>query len=181
MAAELVYHRLKYRWLVGTALAFGIFLLVGVYSARMTWDYPSYDEGRGKQRLATLAQVQKDENALLYPTDDKGNPTATWADQDKGLIKISIDEAMTHEVDALKSVPIGEGQPIPGAAPAPAPAANAAPAPPTSPATNAAPAAAAKPATPPAKPKKKKPVKTPAVKTTLVYPNLGPMPANLPA
>ncbi len=182
MPAELVYHRLKYRWLVGVVLAFGIFVLVAAYSARMTWDYPDYDQGRAEQRKATLAKVQQDENALLYPTDAKGNPTASWADQDKGFIKISIDEAMVHEIDALKAVPIGEGQAIPGAAPAPAPAPamNTAPAAPAAAATNAAPATPtappAKPSTPPAKPKKKKPVTT-----TSADPNLGAMPANHPA
>jgi hypothetical protein len=161
MSVELIYHRLKYSWLVGVALAFVIFAVVAAYSARMTNDYPSYDHQRGEQRRDTLAKVQKAENALLYPVDDKGNPTAVWVDQDKGLIQISIDEAMSHEVVDLNNQPAGPGAVIPGTAPAPAPAAtNAAPAaaaPPAS--TNAAPVAPAQPATKkPAKPAK--PVKT---------------------
>jgi hypothetical protein len=171
MAAELVYHRLKYRWLIGTLGAFAIFALVGLYSARMTWDYPTYDDGRDKLRLETRLKVDKTEGALLNPVDDKGNPTATWADQDKNLIQIPIDEAMSHEIADLKNIPVGIGQEIPSLAPAPAPAmTNAAPAAPA-PATNAAPAAPAKPAAPgkpgakPApKPKAKKPAKP--VKTT---------------
>jgi hypothetical protein len=159
MSADIAYHRLKYSALLWVALAFGIFVVIGFYSARMTNDYPSYDAGRGKDRLATRLKVDKAENALLYPVDDKGNPTATWIDQDKGLIQIPIDEAMTHEVSDLQKVTVGEGQPIPGVAPAapapaPAPAANAASATPAAPA-----ATAGKPAAP-AKPKKKKPAKT---------------------
>jgi hypothetical protein len=162
---EITYHRLKYSALVWVALAFGIFVIVGLYSARMTDDYPDYDAGRAQQRLATLAKIQHDENALLYPVDDKGNPTATWADQDKGLIQIPIDEAMAHEVADLKNVTLGVGAAIPGVAPAPVPAApstNAAPAAPAAPAaasTNAAPAKPAAPPVKPAKPKKKKPAK----------------------
>ena len=141
---EIAYHRLKYSALLWVALAFFIFVIVGLYSARMTNDYPDYDAGRAQQRLATLAKVQHDENALLNPVDDKGNPTATWVDQDKGLIQIPIDEAMAHEVADLKTMPVGVGAAIPGVAPAPPPPAQA---------TNAAPAK-------PAKPKKKKPAKT---------------------
>ncbi|HEX4140150.1 MAG TPA: hypothetical protein VHY09_07365 [Candidatus Methylacidiphilales bacterium] len=135
MAADITYHRLKYSSVLWVALAFGIFVVVGFYSARMTNDYPSYDQGRGKDRLATRLKVDKAENAQLYPVDKDGNPTATWVDQDKGLISIPIDEAMTHELPDLKNVTVGEGAVIPGSTPAPAPA-------PAPAATNAAPAAA---------------------------------------
>jgi hypothetical protein len=139
MSAEITQHRLKTGWLVGVVLAFAIFAVVALYSRRMTNDYPSYDQGRAEQRKATLEKVRHDENALLYPVDDKGNPTATWADQDKGLIKISIDEAMPKEVADLKSKPVAVGAEIPGAAPAAPASTNAAPA--VAPAsTNAAPA-----------------------------------------
>jgi len=154
MAAEIIQHRTKASSLFWVALAFGIFAVVGLYSARMTNDYPTYDDGRVAQRKATLAKVQHDENALLYPTDKDGKPTAVWVDQDKGLIQIPIDEAMTHEVADLKNVPVGIGALVPGAtAPPPPP-------PPPAPATNAAPVAPAKPAVAPAKPKKIKPAKT---------------------
>jgi len=160
MASDITYHRLKYSALLWVALGFCIFAVVGWYSARMTNDFPSYDEGRGKDRLATREKVDQTENALLHPVDDKGKPTAAWVDQDKGLIQIPIDEAMANEVTDLQKVTVGEGAVIPGSTPAPAPAA-AAPAAATPPAsTNAAPAVA-KPAAP-AKPKpKKKPVSEP--------------------
>ena len=162
MASDITYHRLKYSQLLWVALAFGIFVVVGFYSARMTWIYPSYDEGRAQDRKATLAKVQKAENALLNPVDDKGNPVpAAWIDQDKGLIQIPIEEAMAHEVTDLAKVTPGVGLAIPGLAPAPAPvpaATNAAPAAPTPPAsTNAAPVKPTAPNAAPAKPKKKKP------------------------
>jgi hypothetical protein len=167
MASDLTYHRLKYSSLVWVALAFGIFAIVGFYSARMTGDYPDYDHGRAEQRKVTLAKVEHDENAQLNPVDDKGNPTAVWVDQDKGVIQIPIGEAMTHELVDLKNEPLGPGAMVPGAAapappaPAPAPATNAAPAKPGAPAaTNAAPAKPAAPPAPAVKPQKKKPVKT---------------------
>jgi hypothetical protein len=173
MSAEIVKHSAKTGTLVWVALAFCIFAVVGAYSARMTNNYPSYDDGRADQRKATLAKVQHDENALLYPTDKDGKPTAAWVDQDKGLIKISIDEAMTHELADLQNVQLGIGAAIPGAvAPTPPPA-PAPPSPPT-PTANAAPAAAAKPQAAPAKPKAKKP-KTP--KPPPVTFDLGSMPA----
>ncbi len=142
----------------------------------MTRDYPGYDSQRGKERKATLEKVQKDENALLNPVDDKGNPSATWVDQDKGLIQIPIEEAMAHELVDLKNQPVGVGAEIPGstpasaAAPAPAAAAPAAPAAPAS--TNAAPAKPAQPAAKkPAKPKNPaKPVKTTSTGTGTVLP-----------
>jgi hypothetical protein len=169
MPAELPYHRLKVGWLVGVALAFAIFAVVATYSARMTYDYPDYNQDRAVARYATLAKVRHDEDALLTPVNDQGKPTAAWADQDKGLIKIPIDEAMAHELTDLKNQPAVQGAEIPGAAPAPAPAA--------APSTNAAPAAptpAGKPAaakaktTPPAAPDsaKKKPAPPAANKET---------------
>ena len=104
-----------------------------------------------------------------------GNPTATWVDQDKGLIQIPIDEAMAHELVDLKNVPVAAGAEIPGSTPAPAPApatTNAAPAAPTA-STNTAPASPAKPAA--KKPaKSKKPVKE--VNTTSVSPDQGNQP-----
>ena len=141
MSDENVYHpQIKFSWLIGTVAAFAIFALIGAYSARMTQTYSDYDQDRASQRYATLAQVRHDEQALLYPVDAQGHSTAAWVDQDKGLIRIPIDEAMDKEVDALKAKPVQIGAAIPGAVPPPAPA--------------AAPTAPAKPAAPPAKPKK---------------------------
>jgi hypothetical protein len=169
MASDITYHRLKYSALIWVALGFCIFAVVGWYSARMTNDFPDYDAGRAKDRLATREKVDQTENALLHPVDDKGKPTAAWVDQDKGLIQIPIDEAMTHEVADLKNVAVGEGAVIPGSTPAPAPAAtNIAPAAPSAPATNAAPVQPpaesghnVSPTSPP-KPKHKKPASTTA-------------------
>jgi len=173
MASDITYHRLKYSALLWVALGFCIFAVVAAYSSRMTNDFPGYDDGRGKDRKAIADKAAKAEDALLYPVDKDGHPTAVWVDQDKGLIQIPIDEAMTHEVADLKNVTVGEGAVIPGSAPAPAPAAtNAAPAKPTPPAsTNAAPATmAGKPAAP-AKPKqKKKPVSEPTSPTPPTHP-----------
>jgi hypothetical protein len=134
MPAELPYHRLKFGWLIGVALAFSIFAFVGWYSARMTNDFPDFDHDRAVARYATLAKVRETEDKLLNPVDDQGKPTAVWVDQDKGLIQIPIDEAMMHELADLKNQPAAQGCEVPGAAPAPAP-------PPPAPATtNAAPA-----------------------------------------
>lgn len=178
MASDITYHRLKYSALLWVTLGFCIFAVVAAYSSRMTNDYPDYDAGRGKDRLATRDKVDKAEDALLHPVDDKGNPTAVWVDQDKGLIQIPIDEAMMHEVADIKNVTVGEGAPIPGVAPAPAPAAaNTTPAAATPPASTNAPtatppAAGGKPAAP-AKPKlkpKKKPVSEPTGPTPPTHP-----------
>ena len=155
--------RFKISWLIGIAAAFAIFALIAAYSSRMTNDYPSYDRGRGQARYETLAKVQSAENALIEPVDDQGKPTATWVDQTKGTVRISIEEAMAKEVDTLKSQPMEQGSEIPGAAPAPPPAPPA-PAAPAAGTTNAAPATPANPAkkpvatgakTPPAAPNKK--------------------------
>jgi hypothetical protein len=135
MAAELSYHRLKTGWLVGIVAAFLIFVAVGVYSKRMTRDYPDYNSDRDQARLQTLAKVRASEDALLHPVDKDGNPTVLWADQDKGFIKIPIEEAMSHEIDDLKAEAVGTGCLIPGApatlVPPPAPAAPPAAAPAT--------------------------------------------------
>jgi hypothetical protein len=147
MSAELPYHRLKFGWLLGVALAFVLFAVVATYSARMTSDFPDYNHDRAVARYDTLAKVRQAEDKLLNPVDDQGKPTAVWVDQDKGLIQIPIDEAMTHELTDLKSHAPGQGAEIPGAVPAPAAAPAPAPAP--APVMSAAPAPA-KPGTPPA-------------------------------
>jgi hypothetical protein len=164
MSAELPYHRLKIGWLFGVLLAFGIFVVVGWYSARMTNDYPDYDQDRAAQRKITLETVRKAEDKLINPVDDQGKPTAVWVDQDKGIIQIPIDEAMAHEVTDLKAVAPVQGCEIPGSAPAPT-ATNAAPVAPSAPAaTNAAPAAPAKPAASDKKTKAKAKTAPPAKK-----------------
>ncbi|MEJ0000231.1 MAG: hypothetical protein WDO13_14335 [Verrucomicrobiota bacterium] len=141
--------RLKPSWLIGVAGAFVIFAAVAAYSKRMTDDYTSYDQQRSQDRYATLAKVREAENAMLEPTDPSGKPTAAWADQDKGLIKIPIEEAMTHAVDDLQKKTPGPGAVIPGTTPPPPPAPAPAPVPPAAPAATAAapaPAASAAPA-----------------------------------
>jgi len=141
MPDDHVYHpQIKITWLIGTLAAFAIFVLIGAYSARMTQTYTDYDQDRAAQRYATLAEVRHDEQALLYPVDAQGHSTAVWVDQDKGIIRIPIDEAMAETVNALKAKPVQMGAAIPGAVPPPAPA----PAP--------AATAPAKPGTPAAKP-----------------------------
>jgi hypothetical protein len=144
MPAELPYHRLKFGWLIGVALAFAIFALVGWYSARMTNDFPDFDHDRAVARYDTLGKVRAAEDKLLNPVDDQGKPTAVWIDQDKGLIQIPIGEAMAHEIVDLKNQTAAQGCEIPGAAPTPAPAP-----------TNAAPAAPAAATSPLATPGKK--------------------------
>ncbi len=152
MSVELPYHRLKIGWLFGVALAFALFAVIGAYSARMTDTYPGFDHDRAVARFETLAKVRQAEDKLLNPVDAQGKPTAAWVDQDKGLIQIPIDEAMTHELDDLKNRAPGQGAEIPGAAAAPAPA----PAPAE---TNAAPAAAKPVTSPLATPPKKMRIK----------------------
>ncbi len=128
--------RVKLGWLIGVAAAFFIFVVIGSYSARMTNDFSGYDKQRADKRYETLAKVRHDESALLEPVDKQGKPTATWADQDKGTIKISIEEAMQHAVDDLKTKPVAIGAEIPGTAPKPAAIPTNAPAA-SAPATNA--------------------------------------------
>ena len=132
--------RNKIAWLVGTALAFLIFVIIGSYSARMTRDYTDYNQKRTKDRYALLAKTRDEANKTLTSTD--------WVDQGKQIVRIPIDEAMAKEVETLKTKPAAIGNEIPGSAPAPAkPAAAPAPAPAAAPANNAAPA---KPSAPPA-------------------------------
>jgi hypothetical protein len=163
--------RVKTSWLIGTAAAFAIFVVIASYSVRMTWDYTDYDQQRAADRKVTLAKVRQDEGKLLCPVDAKGKPTAEWVDQAKGAIRIPIEEAMVEEIDTLKAQPVQAGGEIPPppppvpakAAPAAKPPAAAPPAaappaaaPPSAGATNAAPTAAAKPASA-KKPKKPNP------------------------
>jgi len=140
--------QIKIAWLIGTLAAFALFALIGAYSSSKTWHYTGFEEQRAADRVTTLAKLQQDEHALINPVDDKGNPTAQWIDQDKGIIRIPIDQAMAKEIDALKSASPQAGCEIagvPAATPAPT---NAAPSAVVPPATNAATA------TPPAKKKK---------------------------
>ncbi|MCE0522290.1 MAG: hypothetical protein LV480_05200 [Methylacidiphilales bacterium] len=137
--------RIKTTWLVGVAAAFAIFVVIGAYSSRMTWEYPDYDQQRAEQRMETLATVQKAENALLYPAvDAQGNAHAEWIDPAKGIVRIPIDDAMAREIDTLKAQPVQVGAVIPGTTPpppaTPAVATPAAAMPPATAATNGAPA-----------------------------------------
>jgi hypothetical protein len=136
--------RIKIAWLIGTLAAFALFMVIGAYSSRMTWDYASYDQQRSQARYATLAKLQQDESKLINPVDAQGKPTAEWIDQAKGLVRIPIEEAMAKEVATLKAQPAQAGSAI--AMPAPAPAAPA----PAAGATNAAPAKPSAPAAAPA-------------------------------
>jgi hypothetical protein len=121
--------RIKITWLIGTLAAFAIFAIIGGYSSRMTWNYSDYDQQRADQRYQTLAKVRHDEQAQITATE--------WVDQDKGVVRIPVDQAMAREVDVLKPQPTAMGCEIAGAVPAPAPATtNAAPAPAPAPATN---------------------------------------------
>jgi hypothetical protein len=95
--------QIKLTWLIGTVAAFAIFALIGGYSARMTQTYTDYDQDRAVARYANLAQVRADENKLIYPLDENKKPTAEWIDQDKGVVRIPIDEAMIREIDTLKA------------------------------------------------------------------------------
>jgi hypothetical protein len=146
--------QIKISWLILTMAAFAIFAAIGGYSARMTQDYTDYDQDRAAKRYANLTQTRDAEDKLIHPIGGDKKPTAEWVDQDKGLIRIPIEEAMAKEIDTLKAQPAAAGCEIPGAVPAPA-AAPAAPATPPSagaPSTNAAPTAPAAPVKPGAKP-----------------------------
>jgi hypothetical protein len=157
---------IKLTSLLGAFVALGFFALIGVYSVRMTQDYPDYDQNRATERYATLAKLRQDEGKLINPVDADGKSTAEWVDQAHGVIRIPIEEAMTKELDTLKAEAPAAGCEIPGAVPpAPAPAATApAPAAPAAAKTSApapagnTPAVAKTPATPsapaPAKPNK---------------------------
>jgi hypothetical protein len=104
--------RLKISWLIGTLAAFALFAVIAVYSARMTRDYEDYDQMRADARYDTLAKLRADANKTLS--------TADWVDQDKGTVRIPIQEAMVEEVETLKSQPAAMGVAIPGAIPPPA-------------------------------------------------------------
>jgi len=142
--------RIKITWLIGIFAAFAIFVVIGAYSSRMTDTYSDYDQQRAQQRYATLAQVRHSEQVLIAPVDAQGNPTAEWIDQDKGIIRIPIEQAMATEIDTLKAEAPQAGSVIPGTVP-PAPAIVPTAGVPAAGATNAAPAAATAPAA--AKPK----------------------------
>jgi hypothetical protein len=126
----------KISWLIGVAAAFLIFAAIGIYSTRMTNDYEDYDQQQAQIRYAKLAKYRDETTKTLT--------SAAWVDQDRGIIRIPIEEAMMKEVDVLKGATTMMGQEIPGAKPAapkaPAPAVPA-------PSTNAAPVAAQPPAT----------------------------------
>jgi hypothetical protein len=137
------------RWFLGIFAALAVFAVVGIYSSRMAENTASYDDDQAKERYAKLAKLQADDTKTLT--------TAGWVDQDKGVVRIPIDEAMTEEVGALQAKPVQMGIAIPGAT---APQANTIPAPAAGPApaaakngtaaagTNAAPAATTPPASP---------------------------------
>jgi hypothetical protein len=132
--------RIKITWLIGTMAAFAIFVVIGAYSSRMTWDTSDYDQDRAAQRYITLKKVQADENTLLYPAlDAQGKAHAQWIDQANGVVRIPIDEAMAEEIDTLKAQPPAAGCEI---TPAPTPTAASAAAPAS---TNLAPATPAQP------------------------------------
>ena len=142
MSDEIAYQpRIKISWLFWTLAAFVLFVAIGGYSARMTRDYSDYDQDRAQVRYSTLAKLRQDEQALIEPVNPKnpqGPPVAVWVDQDKGLVRIPIEEAMAKEVDTMQSKAAAMGMAIPGAVPAAA-------APGENP-TAAGPAAATKPA-----------------------------------
>jgi len=150
MSDEIAYQpRIKISWLFWTLAAFVLFAAIGAYSARMTRDYSDYDQDRAQVRYDTLKKLQSDEEALIEPVNAKnpqGPPTAAWVDQDKGVVRIPIEEAMAKEVDTLQGKAAAIGMAVPGAAPAATtPAATTALAPPTG-ATNAAPGTPTQPA-----------------------------------
>jgi hypothetical protein len=113
--------RIKITWLIGTLAVFALFMVIGAYSSRMTWNYLDYDQQRAIKRYDTLAKLQQEEGKLINPVDAQGKPTAEWVDQAKGTVRIPIEEAMVKEVDTLKTQPAAMGTEILGATP-PAPA-----------------------------------------------------------
>lgn len=127
--------QIKIAWLIRTLVAFVLFAVIAAYSRRMTQDYPSFDQQRAADRYETLAKLRAEATKTLT--------TADWVDQDKRIVRIPIDEAMSKEIETLKSKPVQIGSVIvmpPPAAPA---TTNAPPAAPrvtnAPPATNAAP------------------------------------------
>jgi hypothetical protein len=129
--SDLAPHPIKLRWFLVTPLSMALFVIIGLYSLKMTEHYNSFEDQHTAERYETLYKLQADEQAVLT--------TADWVDQDKKIVRIPIDEAMTEEIDVLKAKPVAMGSAIPviNAAPAAAPAATSTNAPP---ATNAAPA-----------------------------------------
>ncbi len=143
--------QVKISWIFWTLLAFTIFVVIAAYSSRMTNDYTDYDQTRATERIATLKKLQDADRATLG--------TADWIDQNKGIVRIPIDEAILREIATLKTKPLEPGASIVPVAPpattnaAPASATNSAPAG----ATNAAPATTnTAPATPPSPTKETK-------------------------
>jgi hypothetical protein len=118
-----------FRWYISVAVVLLIFAVIAYQSTRVAQDTTTYDQDQARLRL--------EKRDKLRASDQKTLTTADWVDQDKGIVHIPIDEAMTQEVTALKAKPVAMGAEIPGAV-APAPAAPAAPAA-SAPATNAAP------------------------------------------
>ena len=125
---------LQPRWFLWTPLGLLLFVVIGLYSVKMTEHYNSYQDKRAAARYATLDKLRADEQATLT--------TADWVDQGKKIVRIPIDEAMAEEIDLLKAKPAAQGCVIPVVNAAPAAPAAAAPA---ASSTNAPPAANAKP------------------------------------
>ena len=100
------------RWFLGIFAAFAVFAVVGVYSSRMAENTAGYDDEQATERYAKLAKLQADDTKTLT--------TAGWVDQDKGVVRIPIDEAMTEEVGLLQAKPVQMGIAIPGAVAPPA-------------------------------------------------------------
>ncbi len=100
-------HPAKFSWYLTVAAVLFIFVLVGVYSARMAHDTTGYDEDRVQVRLGILHKMQD--------ADRKTLTTADWLDKDKGIVRIPINEAMLEEVPVLSAKPLAMGTAIPGA------------------------------------------------------------------
>jgi hypothetical protein len=137
--------QIKITWIFWTLLAFAIFAVVAAYSSRMTNDYTDYDQKRAAERYATLAKLREEDHTALT--------TAAWVDQDKGTVRIPIEEAMTREIADLKARPVALGAPLVApAAPSATSGTNNAPAAAKAASagmTNAPPATNATPSTPP--------------------------------
>jgi hypothetical protein len=97
----------KVSWYFTVAAVLFLFVLVGLYSARIAHETTGYDDEQAQIRLATLHKMQD--------TDRKTLTTADWIDQDKGIVRIPIFEAMTEEVPVLAAKPLAMGTAIPGA------------------------------------------------------------------
>jgi hypothetical protein len=121
----------KTSWYFTVAAVLFIFVLVGVYSARMAHDTTGYDDQQAQIRLATLHKMQD--------TDRKTLTTADWIDKDKGVVRIPIDEAVAQEIPVLAAKPLAMGTAIPGATVMNTIPATNAPSAMTAPAPNAAP------------------------------------------